>query len=190
MWSLSPSQTVAGVALGLLGAALRIYQMKTSAIGDDTPVRREKWTKNFWAQEFASRGREFAPGSREQYRALAGVLQQVRDYVSRPVVGTNGERKLDHNRAVGGAENSRHLPPSDRPDSGERDGVGVDIKIPGFTADQTYRLWSWIRDHADELGIGGTDFYPKGNFIHVDTRSGPVVTWGDKSGRNAWELNR
>lgn len=174
--------------LGSLGAGLRIYQMRSDAVGNYAPVKREKWTSNFWSQEFASRGREFEPGSREEYRRLASIAQRIRDYAGRPIIVTNGERKKDHNDSVDGAENSRHLPPADRPDPGERDGVGADLKVPGFTSAQTYRLWLWVRDHAAELGIGGTDFYPRGNFIHIDTRNaGTVVTWGNKSGRTAWE---
>lgn len=154
------------------------------------PVRREKWTANFGAHEFASRGREFSEGNRERYRRLAGVMQQIRDHAGRPVLINCGERKPDHNADVGGEPSSKHLPPEDRPD-GRRDGVACDFHVPGYSADETYRLWLWIRDHAAELGIGGSDFYPASNFIHVDTRDASrLVTWGDDSGRSAWERGR
>lgn len=179
-------EIVAGVVLGIAGAGLRIYMMRRETVGNDTPVKREKWTANFWSQEFASRGREFAPGNREKYRELAGILQRIRDHVARPILVNCGERKPDHNAAVGGALNSRHLPPQDRP-GGESGGVAADFHVPGFNAAETYRLWLWIRDNAGQLGVGGTDFYPKGNFIHIDTRPGPLATWGNDSGRLAWE---
>lgn len=184
--SLTFFEIAAGLVLGLTGAGLRIYQMRSDAVGYGTPVKREKWTTNFWSQEFASRGREFAPGNRENYRALASILQKIRDYAGRPMVVNCGERKIDHNAAVDGETNSRHLPPQDRP-GGASGGVAADFYVLGYTRDETYRLWRWIRDNAGQLGIGGTDFYPKNNFIHVDTRPGSLATWGNDSGRAAWE---
>ena len=159
-------------------------------MSESTPVRPEQWTQNFNAREFASRGREFKPGSRELYRDLAvRAFQPIRDHVGRPVRITSGQRWPDVNDSVGGAPNSRHLPPSDRA-SAERDGVAADFSVPGFSEDRTYALYVWIVAHARELGIGAAEFYPGGNFIHVDTReSGTLVTWADKSGRSAWEAS-
>lgn len=153
-----------------------------------SPVRNEKWSANFWARELCSRGREFAPGTRELYRDLTvRALQPIRDRVGRPVVITSGQRLSDVNDAVDGAPNSRHLPPADR-SAGERDGVAADLSVPGFSQAETHRLFQWITQHASELGLGAVEWYPKGNFIHVDSRESTGVThWADKSGRSAWE---
>ena len=175
--------------LGLVaGGAFILWSRR--AMAGESPVRREKWTANFWAQELCSRGREFAPGTRDLYRDLTvRALQPIRDRVGRPVVITSGQRLKDVNEQVEGAPNSRHLPPQDRSAS-ERDGVAADLKVPGFSEAETHRLFLWITSHAEQLGLGAVEWYPKGNFIHVDTRNSSSVTqWADKSGRAAWEAN-
>jgi hypothetical protein len=178
-----------GVGLGLVfGVAFILWRRRAMAAG--SPVKQEKWSANFWARELSSRGREFAPGTREQYRDLTvRALQPIRDRVARPVLVNCGQRFSDQNDAVNGATNSRHLPPADRA-PGYRDGVAADFSVPGFSPDETYRLFVWICAHAEQLGIGATEFYPKGNFIHIDTRpSGALVHWADDSGRAAWEAS-
>ena len=44
----------------------------------------------------------------------------------------------------------------------------LDIRVPGISAVQ-------LRNAALSLGAGGVGYYPKGQFVHVDT--GPVRTW-------------
>ena len=150
------------------------------------PVRPERLSQSFNAVEFASRGRELAPGSRELYRALCvKALQPIRDHAGRVILITNGERKRDHNADVDGAPDSRHLPPADR-SGGSREGVACDLRVPGYSARQTWDLFRWIDAHAESLGVGGCEFYPKGNFIHIDSRPNRA-RWPAKSGRAAWE---
>jgi uncharacterized protein YcbK (DUF882 family) len=55
------------------------------------------------------------------------------------------------------AEHSEHI-----------EGNAIDIRVPGIPAAQ-------LRDAALSLGAGGVGYYPKGQFIHVDT--GPVREW-------------
>jgi uncharacterized protein YcbK (DUF882 family) len=103
------------------------------------------------------------------------------------VVVNSGQRLKDVNDAVDGEPNSRHLPPQDR-SAGDRDGVAADFKVPGYSEAETHRLFLWITSHAGDLGLGAVEWYPKGNFIHVDTRNSSGVThWAYKSGRAAWE---
>lgn len=55
------------------------------------------------------------------------------------------------------AEHSEHI-----------EGNALDIRVPGVPAAR-------LRDAALSLGAGGVGYYPKGQFIHVDT--GPVRKW-------------
>lgn len=148
----------------------------------------EQVSSNFNLSEFTSRGREFAPGNRERYADLARRLQRIRDHVGRPVLIISGERKPDQNEAVRGAANSRHLPPEARAHNA-RDGVAADFTVPGFSVAQTYGLFQWVDANAAALELGGVEFYPKNNFIHVDTRSARS-RWPDLSGRARYERER
>ena len=55
------------------------------------------------------------------------------------------------------AEHSQHI-----------EGNALDIRVPGIPAAE-------LRDAALSLGAGGVGYYPKSQFIHVDT--GPVREW-------------
>jgi uncharacterized protein YcbK (DUF882 family) len=55
------------------------------------------------------------------------------------------------------AEHSQHI-----------EGNALDIRVPGIPVVE-------LRDAALSLGAGGVGYYPKGQFIHVDT--GPVREW-------------
>jgi uncharacterized protein YcbK (DUF882 family) len=55
------------------------------------------------------------------------------------------------------AEHSEHI-----------EGNALDLRVPGVPAVR-------LRDAALSLGAGGVGYYPKGQFIHVDT--GPVRKW-------------
>jgi uncharacterized protein YcbK (DUF882 family) len=55
------------------------------------------------------------------------------------------------------AEHSEHI-----------EGDALDIRVPGVPAAQ-------LRNAALSLGAGGVGYYPKGQFVHVDT--GPVRKW-------------
>lgn len=48
------------------------------------------------------------------------------------------------------------------------EGNALDIRVPGVPAVK-------LRDAALSLGAGGVGYYPKGQFVHVDT--GPVREW-------------
>jgi uncharacterized protein YcbK (DUF882 family) len=68
---------------------------------------------------------------------------------------TNDE--LRARRTTNAAEHSEHI-----------EANALDIRVPGVPAVQ-------LRDAALSLGGGGVGYYPRGQFVHVDT--GPVRKW-------------
>ncbi len=68
---------------------------------------------------------------------------------------TNDE--LRKRRTTNAAEHSEHI-----------DASAIDFRVPGVPAVQ-------LREAALSLGAGGVGYYPRGQFIHVDT--GPVRKW-------------
>lgn len=47
--------------------------------------------------------------------------------------------------------------------------MALDVRVPGWRISELYRA-------ARSLGAGGVGYYPRSNFIHID--SGPVRYWG------------
>ena len=74
------------------------------------------------------------PRHLENLRRLAGVLEQTRTLVGKPVLVTSGYRSPPVNRAVGGVPNSAHAL-----------GFAADIRVDGMTAIELARR---IRDSA------------------------------------------
>ena len=64
---------------------------------------------------------------------------------------------LREGRTTNAAEHSQHI-----------EANALDLRVPGIPAVE-------LRDAALSLGAGGVGYYPKGQFIHVDT--GPVREW-------------
>jgi uncharacterized protein YcbK (DUF882 family) len=97
---------------------------------------------------------------------LIDTLWQLGDALEceRPFEVLSGYRTLETNRALrrlGAAKNSLHV-----------EGKAVDIRISGTKLADLARA-------ATQLGIGGVGYYPRQNFLHLDT--GPVRFWA--SGR-------
>jgi len=67
-------------------------------------------TRNFSRHEFACR---CGCGLAEPHPALVVWLQDFRDIIRAPVVITSGSRCQVHNKAIGGAANSYHMPRTD-----------------------------------------------------------------------------
>lgn len=88
---------------------------------------------------------------------LVRRLQALRDEVGQPVIITSGYRCPEHNRAVGGAEQSQHL-----------FGRAADIYVPKMDTEELAKI-------ADKyFADGGLGVYD--TFVHVDTR-GTRVRW-------------
>lgn len=146
------------------------------------------WTSRYFSpSEFLSRGRPLLGDTPIQYAALALELDKIRDHVGRPIIINDGQRYPDHNAYVGGEPSSYHLPPADRPHGNVR-GVAADFHVIGFTPEEHHQLFLWMRAQRDAgaLHFGGAEFYPRANFIHIDSRP-DRAEWPAQSGRAEWE---
>jgi uncharacterized protein YcbK (DUF882 family) len=83
---------------------------------------------------------------------LLAVLQLVRIHFNQPVTVTSGYRCPEHNKAVGGADKSKHL-----------EGIAADIKVKGIDPFEVYHFLDSI--FTDFYGIGLYD-----NWVHIDVR--------------------
>lgn len=110
-------------------------------------------TKNFQAEEFASKG----DGSIKVSPELVHRLQQLRDYLGVPIRVTSGYRDPAHNKRVGGAPSSRHM-------SGE----AADIVADGVSLAE---LAEAAKKFFGDGGIGSS----YSSHVHVDV--GPARTW-------------
>jgi len=83
---------------------------------------------------------------------LADVLSYLRNFFGQPVKINSGCRCLDHNFAVGGSQNSKHL-----------DGKAADIVVQYCSPDSIATYLE--RKYHDRYGIGR---YP--GWTHIDVR--------------------
>jgi uncharacterized protein YcbK (DUF882 family) len=86
---------------------------------------------------------------------LIAKLQEFRDAWGKPMKITSGYRCAEHNAAIGGAPNSRHI-------------VGEAVDIACTDAAERYKLMAL----AFKLGWGGIAYSKV--FVHIDCR--PVIT--------------
>jgi zinc D-Ala-D-Ala carboxypeptidase len=115
-----------------------------------------KVSENFKLYEFES------PDTKEVIvdPRLITLLQNFRNLIAKSVIINSGYRTVEHNREVGGVDDSQH-----------RLGKAVDIKkIPGLTVDQMAML-------AERVGFTGIGKYTWG--IHVDVRE-EVARWDER----------
>lgn len=115
------------------------------------------WTwKNFKPRELACKG---TGRIRLQRKALDG-LQALREAVGKPMLIASAYRSPEHNAAVGGAKNSRHL-----------QGDAFDVMMTGHDP-------ATFEEAARRAGFQGFGYYPKSSppFMHIDM--GPARKWG------------
>lgn len=87
-------------------------------------------------------------------------LQQLRDHLGKPMIVHSAYRSPQHNRKVGGAKNSMHL------------------KARAFDISMSNHDPAAFEAAARACGFTGFGFYPKQNFMHIDT--GPARQWGTR----------
>jgi len=85
-------------------------------------------------------------------------LQALRDALGKPLIITSAYRSPEHNRAVGGAEASKHL-----------DALAFDVRMDNHNPHR-------FEQAARAAGFTGFGYYPKSGFMHIDT--GPARSWG------------
>lgn len=135
----------------LIGAVFH-GRFKGSAAPDEAPAE-DFWdtVKYFGRHEFACKCGKCGGYPVEPKEAFVRKLDAFRERVGEPVYVNSGIRCPEHNEAVGGATNSRHLY-----------GDAADIRCDGKTPEQLYAI-------ADEIfHDGGVGLYDWG--VHVDAR--------------------
>lgn len=116
---------------------------------DPGVITAAKQIGDFNTSEFACKGTGKIKVSSELIRRL----QALRDYLGVPIIVTSGYRSPEHNRAVRGAPNSRHLT-----------GEAADIVAPGVSLQELAKA---AEKFFGDGGIGSS----YGGHVHVDVRS-------------------
>ena len=94
---------------------------------------------------------------------LVNYLQKIRTHFKKPVAINSGYRCSKHNKAIGGASQSKHTM-----------GMAADIVIEGVKPKD-------IAKYAESIGIKGIGLYETerdGYFVHVDTRTTKSFWYG------------
>ena len=98
---------------------------------------------------------------------LVEKLQELRNYLGKPITISSGYRTDSYNKQCGGADNSYHLK-----------GQAVDIYCTGVKP-IVIALW------AEFNGLGGIGIYLNRSqeFVHIDTRDNKY-RWANRNGTN------
>lgn len=122
-------------------------------------VDQEAWSErwpNFSPREIACRG----TGRLKVNERALDCLQNLRDRLGVPMTINSAYRSPEHNRKVGGVQNSKHL-----------EGIAFDVS----TRDLDRKA---LVNHAIDLGFRGFGYYK--SFIHIDTRD-ISKSWGNSA---------
>ncbi len=110
---------------------------------------------NFSPEEIACRG----DGTIRIDEAALDRLQALRDRLGVPLIVNSAYRSPEYNRQVGGVKHSMHL-----------QGAAFDISMANHDPEDFEKA-------ARAVGVTGFGFYPRPNFMHIDT--GRARQWGD-----------
>jgi len=112
-------------------------------------------TENFSKSEFDSKdGAEMPEDVYFNIVKLANQLQYVRNYLNKPIKINSGYRSPEHNKAIGGVENSQHL-----------FGKAADVVISELPPKIVYQLLDDLMSKGEILQ-GGLGLY--NTFVHYD----------------------
>jgi zinc D-Ala-D-Ala carboxypeptidase len=115
-------------------------------------------TKNFSRSEFACP----CCGDDKISHYAVNALQLIRNAVGAPLSIESGVRCSAHNEAIGGVENSSHVP-ADKDDGEGIVGHAVDIKC--ITSTMRFKIIKEATKYFTRIGIGR-------NFVHLDNDTG------------------
>jgi len=119
-----------------------------------TKGKTEKLAANFKIKEFDCKCGECSITLVDE--KLVKHLQNIRNHFNAPVIINSGYRCYKHNKAVGGAVNSRHMR-----------GQAADIAVKDIEPRK-------VAAYAEKLGVDGIGRYK--TFTHIDTR-GYAARW-------------
>ena len=114
---------------------------------------------NFESTEFDCNGKGCC-STTEIDPKLVEYLQKIRDYFGKAVTRNSAYRCDEHNKKVGGANQSKH-----------KYGQAADIKVSGVKPLK-------VAQYAEFIGIKGIGQYS--NFVHIDTRTNKFFWYGDE----------
>ncbi|MBW1991811.1 MAG: DUF882 domain-containing protein [Deltaproteobacteria bacterium] len=120
-------------------------------------------TKNFSRREFACK---CGCGWDDIDLRLVEALQRLRDLLGRPVYVLSGCRCPKHNREVGGARFSYHMPVEGR----NTQGMAADVYVRGMPVYVLAAQAQQIQEFRD----GGIGRYEDSGFVHLDIRGYPA----------------
>lgn len=121
-----------------------------------------KLSENFIVKEFSCHGSGCCSTVKID-TDLVNYLQKIRTHFKKPVTINSGYRCSKHNKAIGGASQSKHTM-----------GMAADIVIEGVKPKD-------IAKYAESIGIKGIGLYETdrdGYFVHIDTRTSKSFWYG------------
>ena len=111
--------------------------------------------KNFNIKEFEPKDGAKTPAEAVvRIKRIANELQILRTIIEQPIIVNSGYRSKEHNKKVGGVENSLHLI-----------GLAVDIHIKGLNSKVLYLIIENLIKRKI-MNNGGLGLYD--NFVHYD----------------------
>ena len=124
-------------------------------------------TENFNKIEFESKdGSEMPNDVLENIKELSKNLQALRDYTGKPIHVNSGYRSPEHNKRIGGVNNSYHTK-----------GMASDIVIRDYTPKKLVRIIQKLIKQG-KMKQGGIGLY--NSFVHYDIR-GTKARWDNSS---------
>ena len=130
-------------------------------------------SKNFNIKEFESKDGTKTPAEAViRIKRIANELQILRTIIDQPIIINSGYRSKEHNKKVGGVENSLHLI-----------GLAVDIHVKGLNSKILYLVMENLIKRKI-ISNGGLGLYD--TFVHYDL--GDVRRWDNRNKKDGYEI--